>query len=459
MSGWLVASWAVAGGFIVAVWGYVKTLAAQVMSRVIVTVDVKIGLTNAASMYFWKNFQRSSFGPRTYLGFFLRIHKLRKVQLVGLESVGSGGRLYWKGWRPIWVTRQAQPTDDGPRVSRHGEVGDGIKIVFLRGMFDADRLVLDITAFHNKTFNSTDDLGHRRHYIKHVSGSDGKPANNGRDYYEEGKEPDRGADRRLAFWNRILGWQEEDLAPPMKYNGSINQLALASDAIAMVTQTKRWLESEDWYHARGLPWHRGWLLYGDPGNGKTSLVRAIAEDFDLPVYVFMLGTLYDDEMRYEWTQMLSATPCIALIEDIDTIFDGRTNKVGHLTFDCLLNCLDGVERNDGVLTIVTTNKLPMLDAALGIPRGNGKISTRPGRIDCVLEMGPPDRAGRFKLAKRILPDHPEEWDRLAILGDSDSGAQMQERCAQRAMELYWLDQGLPESGPELSYFITPSEQA
>ena len=54
-----------------------------------------------------------------------------------------------------------------------------------------------------------------------------------------------------------------------------------------------------------------------------------------------------------------------------------------LTFDCLLNCLDGVERTDGIFTIVTTNDISKVDPALGQPRklpdGTTEfISTRPG---------------------------------------------------------------------------------
>ena len=73
------------------------------------------------------------------------------------------------------------------------------------------------------------------------------------------------------------------------------------------------------------------------------MIRGIAEDIDLPVYVFDLATLFNNELRAYWREMLTNVPCIALIEDIDAIFKGRQNIAGgHLTFDCLLNCLDGI---------------------------------------------------------------------------------------------------------------------
>jgi len=54
--------------------------------------------------------------------------------------------------------------------------------------------------------------------------------------------------------------------------------------------------------------------------------------------------------------------------------DGNDNDKGRgalgppLTFDCLLNCLDGVERADGIFTVITTNDLSKIDPALGLPR-------------------------------------------------------------------------------------------
>ena len=124
-------------------------------------------------------------------------------------------------------------------------------------------------------------------------------------------------------------------------------------------------------------------------------------------------------------------PCVALFEDIDAVFEGRENKVGgHLTFDCLLNCIDGIERTDGVLLVITTNHLDRLDPALGVP--SAQVSTRPGRIDRVLELHGLDDAGRLHLCKRILPEWPETWEETIRLGTDETGAQFQERCFQLA---------------------------
>ena len=81
---------------------------------------------------------------------------------------------------------------------------------------------------------------------------------------------------------------------------------------------------------------------------------------------------------------------MAVIEDINAMFHDWINVVGKeqqsLTFDCLLNCLDGIKKCDGLFVAITTNHLEQLNPALGCPdRG---LSSRPGRVDRALHRGP-----------------------------------------------------------------------
>lgn len=236
--------------------------------------------------------------------------------------------------------------------------------------------------------------------------------------------------------NRLIGWELSDLVMGFENQG-LSSLSLSPEAQALVTETKSWLEGKDWFRERGIPWRRSWLLHGIPGTGKTSLVRALGQEFDLPIYVFDIASLRNDEMRKEWLKVLRETPCLILIEDIDATFDGRDNRHEEgMTFDCLLNCLDGVERTDGLLTIITTNNIDNLDPALaGVTRDGD--TTRPGRVDRVVEMGELDSAGRIKLARRILGEHYGTCGAEVVSeGHGETGAQFQERCIQRALRLY-----------------------
>jgi len=120
-----------------------------------------------------------------------------------------------------------------------------------------------------------------------------------------------------------------------------------------------------------------------------------------------------------------------------------------LTFDCLLNCLDGVERSDGVFTIITTNAIDKIDNALGQPRrlpdGSVEfISTRPGRIDKAIELTYMEPEDKKRLAQRILGDYPAEHAAmLEFVGRypdlQETPAQFQERCGQIALACFWKD--------------------
>src|SRR6059058_748337 len=168
----------------------------------------------------------------------------------------------------------------------------------------------------------------------------------------------------------------------------------------------------------------------------------------MPIYVFNLAEMTNHELIKTWTDMQVNVPCVALIEDIDNVFHGRENvarrssmmslmfardekksdnnhkgdsardSFSPLTFDCLLNCLDGVERTDGIFTIVTTNDLSKIDPALGQPRRlpdgcSEFISTRPGRVDKAVELTYMEAADKKKMAKRILGEYEEEYLRMA----------------------------------------------
>jgi hypothetical protein len=60
------------------------------------------------------------------------------------------------------------------------------------------------------------------------------------------------------------------------------------------------------------------------GTGKT----ALAEDLDLPIFVYSLADMSNFSLMRNWMEMRASTPCIALIEDVDNVFHGRTN-VAH----------------------------------------------------------------------------------------------------------------------------------
>ena len=284
------------------------------------------------------------------------------------------------------------------------------------------------------------DSQQRRHYVRHIFGTAGKSTFNSRMSNPGNNGPTTAGDTRSCMHHRPVRWTFDELgSEPVGKKSPIEQLSLDPESIRLVEESRFWKSNEQWYRERSIPWRRGVLLHGPPGTGKTALIRAIAEELDMPVFIYDLASLLNNELQQAWSKMLSQTPCMAVIEDIDAVFHGRENVVAGdqpgLTFDCLLNCLDGIQRANGLFVAITTNHVERIDSALGVPE-NG-VSSRPGRIDRALFLGPLSESSRVRIASRIVPERVDIQERLIFEGEGDTAAQFQERCAQEALALLW----------------------
>jgi len=150
----------------------------------------------------------------------------------------------------------------------------------------------------------------------------------------------------------------------------------------------KFVNQEQWYIDRGIPYQLGILLYGSPGTGKTSIVKTIASYLNYPIHYLSSGQLHKIE------KAVASLPdkCVLVIEDIDsnsTTHSRESNSEKNSEEDDIiknflkanlsevLNSLDGIFSAHGRILVATTNHIEQLDKAL----------IRPGRIDIKIEIG------------------------------------------------------------------------
>ena len=198
----------------------------------------------------------------------------------------------------------------------------------------------------------------------------------------------------------------------------------------------------------GIPFRRGYLLYGAPGSGKTSIIHSLAGELGLDIYIISLSKTGLDDNTLNSLIVSLPEHCIAIMEDIDAAFThgltrdteledprnrdprrrgrhgsgddfddyqekgGRSPseaKDSRITLSGLLNALDGVSAQEGRLLFATTNRYHSLDPAL----------IRPGRMDVHIEFRLASQYQAKELYKRFyFPAASEEVDDEA---STDSG--------------------------------------
>ncbi|KAF8917862.1 P-loop containing nucleoside triphosphate hydrolase protein [Mucidula mucida] len=148
-------------------------------------------------------------------------------------------------------------------------------------------------------------------------------------------------------------------------------------------------DSEAMYKELAIPWKRGIIMFGPPGNGKTISIKAIIKECDAkglnPLYVKSFQSWMGEEgsMAEVFSKARQLSPCVLILEDLDSLINDSNRSF-------FLNQLDGLEGNDGLLVIGTTNHFERLDPGL---------SSRPSRFDRKFLFDDPDREERALYAK------------------------------------------------------------
>ena len=178
----------------------------------------------------------------------------------------------------------------------------------------------------------------------------------------------------------------------------------------LVEDVERFRKSRQRYQLLGIPYHRGYLFYGPPGTGKTSIVSALTAHFSLSLYSLDLANFTDRTLVNAVNEVPANS--VLLFEDIDCAKSSKAREISNaqadrkqepnanangVTLSVLLNVLDGFHAPTGVLFMMTTNRIEVLDEAL----------LRPGRIDYKLYLRKATDRQKVELYHRFFPHASE----------------------------------------------------
>lgn len=185
----------------------------------------------------------------------------------------------------------------------------------------------------------------------------------------------------------------------------------------------------------------GLLMYGPPGCGKTYIARAVAGELGARFMSVSISDVLDmwigsseRNLRQLFETARRNAPCVLFLDEIDAL-GAKRSQIRHTgmrnTVNQLLTELDGVNgsANEGVFVLAATNHPWDVDTAL----------RRPGRLDRMLLVLPPDQPAREGILHHHLKDRPVAGIDLAKLAkrtDGFSGADLQHLCesaAERAL--------------------------
>ncbi len=196
----------------------------------------------------------------------------------------------------------------------------------------------------------------------------------------------------------------------------------------------------------GIEPPKGVLLHGPPGTGKTLLARAVANETEANFYVLsgpeIMSKFYgesEQKLRDLFKEASDNAPSILFIDELDAIAPKReevTGEVERRVVAQMLALMDGLESRGQVIVIGATNRVNAIDPAL----------RRPGRFDREIEIGIPDRDGRYEallIHTRGMPiDKDVDLNRLADLTHGFVGADISALVKESAM--HSLRRMLPE---------------
>lgn len=217
-------------------------------------------------------------------------------------------------------------------------------------------------------------------------------------------------------------WEEAGVSVPR----SMNTIAMSDDKKKeIIDNIENFKNNKEWFTKAALPYKLTYILYGKPGSGKTSLIKAIASEFKMNLCVMNINTMSDSSLQKALVDMPKNS--VLAIEDFDsssstkdrgisadvrlattkTVKESNKNEsnknvedsfindtMSFLTLTGMLNALDGIIPLNDTLIFLTTNNIEAVDPAL----------YRKGRVDYLMEMNELEPEDIEKFSSVMFPD-------------------------------------------------------
>ncbi len=177
-------------------------------------------------------------------------------------------------------------------------------------------------------------------------------------------------DTKITIIDNKLTVKEE--ISPLKYKVNFDDIIGQENAKNKIKIIKEYMEKPDIF-GQWAP--QNILFYGLPGTGKTMLAKALSNNLNIPLYLVkatsLIGDHVGDSARQIHDLYESASknaPSLIFIDEIDAIalhrqYQSLRGDVSEIV-NSLLTELDGINPNEGVVTIAATNNIGFLDAAV-----------------------------------------------------------------------------------------------
>jgi len=198
------------------------------------------------------------------------------------------------------------------------------------------------------------------------------------------------ADKRIKYFEFVNNSWQNKAGIPQRNRHSV----FGSSVSRVIKHVEKFVADASFYAEHNLTYKTGILLYGPPGTGKTTIVKAVATEYQYPVYKITLSDMSMNDRTLSEAFSTIPEKSIVLLEDLDTAFikglDGNSSNINMvigqngvatqrecITYTGLLNVLDGIATAYGNIVFVTTNHVEKL----------GQSSIRAGRIDFAEYVG------------------------------------------------------------------------